>query len=341
MEVDGAEASNREGPSPGAFSSHSLSVGKPASFFLSSADDCLNAFPPNFKLAVKFLEKGLSIHPSNVDLLQRLAGEYAETGQTQEAKQLLNKAIELEPSSGPLKFLQLAQLEDGVSCLSLYRKAIEMLEAVLSQLLAAPPPNKRKMCKSSKATVASKRGDPTGSLKHREAQETKTRLVGAYCAVAELYFTDLCDEEEAEREAEKAIQRALELDPKNPEALLCDAQYKKVIDDAEGAVAAAQRVFSSLKATHERLNAASLLVPASGNEEEALEAGDEVSVETRINASRLFVDVGMHQEAIEKLRDLVQQGIAKQQQQHEQDGQQQASSSEVSSSDDDEGMDMA
>lgn len=93
MDVDGAEAPCKGiegGPSC------SRSIGKPASYFLEKADECFASFPPNSVLAVKFLEKGVSVHPNNVELLQRLAGEYAEAGKIEEAKGMLKKALELE-----------------------------------------------------------------------------------------------------------------------------------------------------------------------------------------------------------------------------------------------------
>lgn len=92
MEIDGAEKGPCRDP-PGA-PARSRAGGKPASFFLSKADECLSSFPPNFPLAIRFLEKGLSLHPNDVELLQRLAGEYAETGKIAEAKGMLQKAIE-------------------------------------------------------------------------------------------------------------------------------------------------------------------------------------------------------------------------------------------------------
>lgn len=96
MEVDGEEGPRDEGGPPSAVTQLPRSSGKPASFFVSKAEECLSSFPPNLKLAVMFLEKGVSVHPNDVELLQKLAGEYAELGKTSEAKELLQKAIQLE-----------------------------------------------------------------------------------------------------------------------------------------------------------------------------------------------------------------------------------------------------
>lgn len=132
-----------------------------------------------------------------------------------------------QPSSGPLKYFQLAQLEDGHICLSLYTKGISLLEASLSDLLSAPPKQSKKS-KKTKKRGALEGGSREDTSEAPEVVETKSRLVAAYCAVAELYFTDLCDQADAETNAESAIKRALELQPESAEALLCDAQLKKV-----------------------------------------------------------------------------------------------------------------
>ena len=47
--------------------------------------------------------------------------------------------------------------------------------------------------------------------------ETKSELSTAHVALAELFMTDLCDEEEAAAEAKKHINLATEVDPSNPE----------------------------------------------------------------------------------------------------------------------------
>ncbi|KAL8453620.1 hypothetical protein Emed_000755 [Eimeria media] len=354
MEVDGEEAPPEGGPSGGPPPQiSSKSKGKPASFFLEKAEECFSSFPPNVRVAVKFLEKGLLLHPENIELLTRLAGEYAEGGRIEDAKGLLQKAIQLEPSSGAAKFCQLAQLEEGLACLPLYAKGISLLESSLAASVACrgksgKAPNKN-ACSSSSSSLSP------------EALETRAQLVAAYCAVAELYLTDLCDEEDAETRAEEAIKKALDLQPDSTQALLCHAQLCKTAaaavgagvstgvhalvspveaacacssaeaagadavfaaafaaaanvaaaaevkalslsaNDAEGAVTAARRLHSLLKDYQEQLASSSLLLPSSGAAEE-LNYPEEITLETRVNACRLLVDVGLAEEATEILR---------------------------------------
>ncbi|CDJ30355.1 uncharacterized protein EMH_0027910 [Eimeria mitis] len=273
MEIDGEEGPRDDGGGPPS-SAEQLppSNGKSPSFFVSKAEEYLSLFPPNIMLAIKFLEKGLSIYPNDVELLQRLAGEYAEIGKTAEAKELLQKAIQLEARStqfSPLCF----------------------------------PISLRKQNKKNKAAS---RG-PSAAAAAAEAAAAETQriqidLMRTYCSIAELYLTDLCDEPEAEAEATAAVQKALQLGPESPEALLCDAQLKKVKDDAEGALSAARCLYTSLKRLHAKMLERATLFCSIDAEEEEEEEIDLPSVDTRVNAAKLFVDVGMTQQAIRVLK---------------------------------------
>lgn len=69
---------------------------------------------------------------------------------------------------------------------------------------------------------------------------------------------------------------------------------------------AARRLYGAIKQAQDKLQSASLLLTEteeadSDNEEE------EVSLETRVNACRLFIDVGMAQEAIEVLQSCLEE----------------------------------
>ena len=51
-----------------------------------------------------------------------------------------------------------------------------------------------------------------------QSKETRKELSSAFCAVAELYMTDLCDNSEAEHECTESVRKAIEADAKSPEA---------------------------------------------------------------------------------------------------------------------------
>ena len=61
--------------------------------------------------------------------------------------------------------------------------------------------------------------------------ETKAELSTAHVALAELFMTDLCDEEEAAAEARKHINLSTEVDPSNPEGWQALASFLLVLEN--------------------------------------------------------------------------------------------------------------
>lgn len=110
----------------------------------------------------------------------------------------------MNADEGHSKYLSLAQLMEGQDSLGLYRKAIQIMEA------------------------AGATTDPDG---------IKREMSSAYCAIAELFMTDLCDEAEAETECEAAISKAVEVDSSNPEAWQTKARLELIRNEFEAAKA--------------------------------------------------------------------------------------------------------
>merc|ERR1712037_990439 len=74
--------------------------------------------------------------------------------------------------------------------------------------------------------------------------ETKAELSTAHVALAELFMTDLCDEEEAAAEAKKHINLSTEVDPSNPEGWQALASFLLVLGESEEAGVAMERSLS-------------------------------------------------------------------------------------------------
>ena len=108
----------------------------------------------------------------------------------EKAQQCLGRAITVQPNEGHRKYFSLAQLFSGQEALELFKQGIKIIEAILPKL------------------------DPESE----EAKETRKEFSSAFCAIAELYMTDLCDHPEAEIECTQSVQKAVEVDAKNPEA---------------------------------------------------------------------------------------------------------------------------
>jgi tetratricopeptide (TPR) repeat protein len=102
--------------------------------------------------------------------------------------------------------LYIGQLSEGKDGLGVYRQGIEYLQQALAR---------REQAVSSDEMHEEEEG-PALAL-----EETRKQLAQAYCTVAELYLTDLCFEDNAERECESYISQALKLtDPKSDEPIV-------------------------------------------------------------------------------------------------------------------------
>jgi len=160
-----------------------------------SIDDILNQAEQsieeyNYEMAQKFLERALEINSDHPRALEMTASLLLEAGKVEQAKQCLGRAITVLPNQGHAKYFSLAQLFSGQESLDIYKQGILILQDVLSQL----------------------------DMDSNEAKEARKELSNSFCAVSELYMTDLCDKEEAEAECSRCVEKATETDPSNPEA---------------------------------------------------------------------------------------------------------------------------
>ena len=126
-------------------------------------------------MAQKFLQRALEINSDHPRALEMTASLLLEAGQVEQAKQCLGRAITVLPNQGHAKFFSLAQLFSGQESLDIYKQGILILQDVLSQM----------------------------DQESNEAKEARKELSNSFCAVAELYMTDLCDKEEAEAECSR------------------------------------------------------------------------------------------------------------------------------------------
>jgi len=172
---------------------------------LDKAADMLNEY--KYDLAQKFCQRALELDSDNIRALEMSGNLLLELGEIESAKQCLGRAIYLQPEAGHTKYLTAAQLFAGTEARDLYLKGVEVLEK--------------------RATNSGEQGENSESL----ARELSTALV----ALSELYTTDLCDTEEAETEAKKYIDLAVQADSENSEALQALANFYLITENIEGA----------------------------------------------------------------------------------------------------------
>lgn len=107
----------------------------------------------------------------------------------------------LAPEQGHSKYMSLAQLQQGHEALRLLHKGVALLTVSLNQ-------------------------HQGGGAEAEERASIVRQLSSAYCAMIELYLTDLCFDEDAEARAEEYATLAQQWDPTNPEPYQCLASVR-------------------------------------------------------------------------------------------------------------------
>lgn len=196
---------------------------------LARAQEYIDCF--QYENAQKYCQEALKREPDYVPALETSATLCLETGNLDGAKHCLGRAITLQPDEGYSKYLSMAQLMEGNDSLQCYQKGIE----ILSETVALTQKSENNISKDT--PEAENMGAENGTINEEmlsdgakadvneqpeELKEEKAALIRkistACCSVAELYMTDLCDEEEAENQCLAYINKAIEADSSNPEA---------------------------------------------------------------------------------------------------------------------------
>ncbi|KAE8596156.1 hypothetical protein XENTR_v10015990 [Xenopus tropicalis] len=176
---------------------------------LEKTEEYLDNF--NYEMAQLFCQRALDMDPTNLDILDMMGNICMELGHAEKAKQVFLKAVELCPDKGHAKYMCLGQIHCKEEALHYFNKGIEiMLSAYQSQ-----------------PALAKAAGFPD------EIEVTTKDIAAAFCSVAEIYFTDLCMEEEAGEKCKEILQKALEYDPNSSEALQLMASYLFSMDQPQ------------------------------------------------------------------------------------------------------------
>ena len=124
------------------------------------------------------------------------------------------QAIESEPDKGASKYLYLAQLSEGEGAVAAFTEAIRIMTGELEAI-----------------------GEEDQS---EEAVATRAQIVRdvavAFCSIAEVYLTDLCDADGAQEACVDCCERALQYDPECAEAMQTMASVSISIHQPEAAL---------------------------------------------------------------------------------------------------------
>lgn len=177
--------------------------------------------------------------------LQSLGEALLENGDLNSAYEVLQKACEMDPecNQGVEKFLYLGQIIGGENGVQLLQTGVNRLLGELGQL--------RKGVIESEADEGLQLLFAAYKTPEGIHQYINQKLNQAIFAIIEIWMTDLCEEPQAESECEKWIQKALEVDPENPEAwsLLASIRISQMKnDEAIQAIEKSWQLFQEKKA---------------------------------------------------------------------------------------------
>ncbi|KAJ3212841.1 hypothetical protein HDU67_003582 [Dinochytrium kinnereticum] len=160
-------------------------------------------------LAIKFLERALAIEPNHVQALEALGivemevsvaaaavesdHEYSAVGEaTEKARMYFQRAIEIDSDSvGSAAFLYMGQLLEGYDAVRHYEMGIQRLEMEVEGV----------------------------DRSSAEYFAVVRKISSALCSMTEIYMTDCCEAPEAESLCVSYMEKAVTLDPSNPEVL--------------------------------------------------------------------------------------------------------------------------
>ncbi|EAK90282.1 TPR repeat protein [Cryptosporidium parvum Iowa II] len=178
---------------------------------LSKAQALVNKFPPEYENANALFTQAIKLDPLNSNVLSAYGEFMCSIGNFESARELLEKSIKVNPYDDYVKYFSLAQILDGEESLSYWNNGIEVLQESIK--------------------IVEKKGNDKSCIERLDLM--KNQLCSAYCAISELFMTDLCYSDEAESQVKENLAKASEIDDEHFETLCCKLAYFKTIDDFE------------------------------------------------------------------------------------------------------------
>ena len=166
---------------------------------LEQAQSCADSLA--FDEALEHCRAALELDPDNVAALDGMGEACVQLGDIETARQVLERSVALAPDGDPGRYMNLGQMSEGEESLRWYTSGVQRLRAERSALEQA--------------------SGSRAELQERWAASTHA-LATALCSVAEMYMTDLCDEDEAEAKCEALACEAVELVQGLQEQLLAE-----------------------------------------------------------------------------------------------------------------------
>lgn len=176
---------------------------------LDKVEEYIDTF--QYELAQKFCQRALEMDNDNIRALETSGFLLLELGNMDAAKNCFGRVVELEPESGHSKYMYLGQLLTGIDAIKCFQKGIELMKKSMEE------------------------SDGAGACSAEDGKPTAKDISSAYCAIAEIYLTDSCFEDDAESKCKECLELAIQSDSENCEAYQLMASFLLSKDDKEGA----------------------------------------------------------------------------------------------------------
>ncbi|XP_041798669.1 probable assembly chaperone of rpl4 isoform X2 [Chelmon rostratus] len=247
---------------------------------LEKTEECMDTF--DFEMAGLFCQRALDVDSNNLQALDMLGHICSELGDTQKAKEVFLRAVELSPDVGHSKYMYLGQIHTGREAVDYYTRGIQVLLSALDK----------------QAQPTAQAGAAAPPDENPELPTAKDVCI-AYCSIAEIYLADLCMEEGAADKCREFIERALEYHYDNPEALQLMASY----------------LFSTERNQEGReylLKSVGLWLPAQKQSADSSSAEQEMQndippYESRITTAKLLIESEEYEMAVDVLEGLLEE----------------------------------
>ena len=177
----------------------------------------------DFELAYKFCQKALELEPNNTNVIEVTGNVCAEQGELEKAKQYFLKAVKLEPDTGHIKYLYLGQISEGQEAVNYFSNAINILKLKLESIL-----NNTK----------------DAGEKQMQQRSINTDISNVYCSLAEIYMTDCCMEEDAQKLCEYFCKQAIGTNDKNPDSYIVMCNFLLSSNDMVQAKESALKLYN-------------------------------------------------------------------------------------------------
>lgn len=163
------------------------------------AEQAYEQFSPG--IAANYYQNAIKQKPNDADLYHKLALMYVEQGDPEEAHKAFQKSIDLSPDTNESNYLYIGQQCYGIHAKSAFEKGIALMVKKLDAI------------KSS-------------SNSQKEISRLNLEISNVYVSIAELFMTDLCEEQDAQTQCEHYLNLSIKYDQNNIESYATFGQFR-------------------------------------------------------------------------------------------------------------------